>query len=194
MWFTIPNLFTVLRVLMTPFILMRLAHGDYLVAGWTFGAAAFTDTMDGWVARRFGSESRVGQYLDPIADKLLLSSIYIGLMLGHAIPGWLVAIVFGRDIWILLLSAIALRLTNYRDLKPSVWGKASTFAQIMTVVGITAAHAYNNVTYERLADALIWAVVALALISAGVYTARGVGFWLASRGKGEGLAPAETRE
>ena len=106
-----------------------------MIAGWTFGAAAFTDTLDGYIARRFDAESRVGLYLDPIADKLLLSSIYIGLMLGHAIPVWVVALVFGRDLWILLLSGMALRFTQISaNLQPSVWGKASTFAQIMTAV------------------------------------------------------------
>ncbi len=181
MWFTLPNLFTLLRVAMTPYILIELARGQYLIAGWTFGVAAFTDTLDGTIARRFGSESRVGQYLDPIADKMLLSSIYIGLTLGHAIAGWVVAVVFARDLWILMLSAVALKFTGFRELKPSVWGKASTFAQIMTVVGITAAHAYQNAAFGRIAGWLVWAVVALAAISASDYTARGVRFWLRSR-------------
>jgi len=181
MWFTIPNLFTLLRVLMTPYILMELARGEYMVAGWTFGAAAFTDTMDGYIARRFNSQSRVGLYLDPLADKLLLSSTYIGLMLGHAIPVWLVVVVFGRDLWILVLSGIALRFTKFRSLEPSVWGKASTFAQIMTAVGVMATRAYHNAAFGHIADALTWAVVALAATSAGDYTARGIRFWLASR-------------
>ncbi|HEY4086830.1 MAG TPA: CDP-alcohol phosphatidyltransferase family protein [Bryobacteraceae bacterium] len=181
MWFTVPNLFTILRVLMTPYILVELAHGHYMIAGWTFGAAAVTDTLDGAVARRFGQESRVGQYLDPIADKLLLSSIYIGLMLGGAMPGWVVAVVFGRDFWILALSAIALRFTKFRELRPSVWGKASTFAQIMTAVGIMAARAYQNHIFEEISDVLTWAVVALAGVSAADYTARGIGFWIRSR-------------
>lgn len=181
MWFTIPNLFTMLRVAMTPFILLKLAQGEYMVAGWTFGAAAFTDTLDGFIARRFGSESKVGQYLDPIADKLLLSSIFVGLMLGHAVPKWLVAVVFGRDLWILALSGIALRFTDYRELRPSIWGKASTFVQIMTVVGITAARAYDNAVFGVIAGWLVWGVVALAVISAGDYGARGIAFWLHSR-------------
>src|SRR5665213_986255 len=184
MW-TIPNLFTLLRVAMTPWILLELAHGEYMIAGWTFGAAAFTDTLDGFIARRFHAQSRVGLYLDPIADKLLLSSIYIGLMLGHAIPAWLVAVVFGRDLWILLLSGIALRFTKFRDLQPSVWGKASTFAQIMTAVGIMAARAYQNSNFLGIANALIWVVVALAVISASDYTARGVGFWRRSSRPGK---------
>jgi len=189
MWFTIPNLFTLLRVAMTPYILLELARGQYMIAGWTFGAAAFTDTLDGFIARRFGAESRVGQYLDPIADKLLLSSIYIGLMLGHALPAWVVVVVFARDLWILLLSGIALRFTKHRDLKPSIWGKASTFAQIMTAVGIMAAHAYRNSTFGWIANGLVRVVVALAIISASDYTARGIGFWRQSRriGQDEGL-------
>jgi cardiolipin synthase len=178
MWLTVPNLFTFLRVLMTPYILVELARGEYMIAGWTFGVAAFTDTMDGYIARRFHAESRVGLYLDPIADKLLLSSIYIGLMLGHAIPAWVVAVVFGRDLWILSLSGIALKFTEFRELKPSVWGKASTFIQIMTAVAIMAAHAYQNAVFGQIADIMIWGIVALALISAGDYTARGIGFWL----------------
>jgi cardiolipin synthase (CMP-forming) len=180
MWLTIPNLFTLLRVAMTPYILLELAHSEYMIAGWTFGAAAFTDTLDGFIARHFHAESRVGLYLDPIADKLLLSSIYIGLMLGGAIPVWVVAVVFLRDLWILLLSGIALRFTKFRELQPSVWGKASTFAQIMTAVGIMAARAYQNAMFGRIAGVLVWGVVALAGISAADYTVRGVRFWLSS--------------
>jgi cardiolipin synthase len=181
MWLTVPNLFTLLRVAMTPYILLELARGRYMIAGWTFGAAAFTDTLDGYIARRFGSQSRVGLYLDPIADKLLLSSIYIGLMLGGALPVWVVVVVFARDFWILLLSGVALRFTKYRDLRPSAWGKASTFMQIMTAVGIMAARAYHNAAFERIAYALMWGVVALAAISAADYTARGIEYYLRSR-------------
>ena len=181
MWLTVPNLFTLLRVAMTPYILLQLARGQYMAAGWTFGAAAFTDTLDGYIARRFEAQSQVGQYLDPIADKLLLSSIYIGLMLGYAIPRWLVAVVFGRDLWILLLSGIALRFTKFRSLQPSVWGKASTFAQIMTAVGVMAARAYQNDTFGRIADMLVWVVVALAVVSAGNYTVRGIQYWISAR-------------
>ncbi len=180
MW-TIPNLFTLLRVAMTPYILLELARGEYMIAGWTFGAAAFTDTLDGFIARRFHAQSRVGLYLDPIADKLLLSSIYLGLMLGHAIQAWLVAVFFWRDLWIQLLYVVSLSFTKFRDLRPSVWGKASTFAQIMTAVGIMAARAYDNEVFGRIAGALVWVVVALAAISAADYTVRGVQYWLSSR-------------
>jgi cardiolipin synthase (CMP-forming) len=180
MWLTIPNLFTMVRILMTPFILFELTHGEFLVGGWLFGAAAVTDLLDGAVARKFGGESRIGLYLDPIADKILLSGIYIGLAAGGAIRPWVVAVIFGRDFWILLLSAIALQFTRFRKLEPSVWGKASTFLQIMTAVATMAARGYHDAVLERIAEVLVWGVAALAVISAADYSLRGV-FWLRER-------------
>ncbi len=75
--------------------------------------AAFTDILDGWMARRFGSQSKIGQYLDPIADKILLTCIYVGLAIAGAVPLWIVLLIVGRDLWILLLSAVALRFTEF---------------------------------------------------------------------------------
>lgn len=177
MWLTIPNLFTTLRIFMTPFILFELAHGRFLVGGWLFGAAATTDLLDGAVARRFGAESKIGLYLDPIADKILLTSIYIGLAAGGAVPLWTVIVIFGRDLWIVLLSSFALKFTSFRDLHPSVWGKASTFLQVMTAVVVMAANGYHDVVLTRIAGVLIWAVAALAAISAADYGRRGI-VWL----------------
>src|SRR5450432_2073472 len=121
MWFTIPNLFTALRIFMTPFILYALARGHFLTGGWLFGGAALTDMLDGTVARRFGGETKFGANLDPVADKFLLSGVYIGLAAGHAVPLWCVGVIFGRDLWILALSAAALQFTGYREFTPSVW-------------------------------------------------------------------------
>jgi cardiolipin synthase len=177
MWSTIPNLLTMLRIIMTPFILVELSRGRYLAGGWMFGAAAFTDILDGGLARRLGAQSETGRYLDPIADKILLSCIYIGLALGHAVPVWIVVLIFARDIWILLLSGIALRFTQFRDLQPSLWGKASTFAQIMAAVAVMAAHAYQNELFARISIPLIWAVALLAAISGFDYSLRGVAYF-----------------
>lgn len=177
MWLTIPNLFTTLRIFMTPFILLELAHGRFLAGGWLFGAAATTDLLDGAVARRFGSETKIGLYLDPTADKILLTSIYIGLAVSHAVPLWVVIVIFARDLWILSLSAVALRFTGFRELNPSVWGKASTFLQVMTAVAIMAANGYRDAVLSRISTGLIWGVTALAAISAADYSLRGI-LWL----------------
>ncbi|HWE53542.1 MAG TPA: CDP-alcohol phosphatidyltransferase family protein [Bryobacteraceae bacterium] len=174
MWLTIPNLLTFVRILMTPFILIELSRGQYLAGGWMFGGAAFTDILDGALARRFDGQSKFGQYLDPIADKILLSCIYIGLALGKAVPVWIVAVIFARDIWILLLSAIALRFTQFRNLQPSAWGKASTFVQIMAAVGVMGARAYGIQAFGQIADVLLWGVVILAATSAADYSLRGL--------------------
>jgi len=181
-WITIPNLVTLLRVAMTPFILMLLARGNYMAGGWLFGAAAATDFLDGWLARHFEEASEAGQYFDPVADKLLLISIYVGLAMGGAVPVLVVGIIFARDLWILALSGWALRFTKFRDLQPSRWGKASTFAQIMAVAAVTAGRAYANTDFTRVGSALLWVVVALAFLSGGDYTWRGIR-WL--RGGGE---------
>jgi len=176
MWLTIPNLLTLVRIIMTPFILIQLSKGEYLVGGWLFGLAAFTDILDGALARRFGGESKTGQYLDPIADTILLSSMYIGLALGGAIQLWIVVLIFARDLWILALSATALWLTDYRNLQPSPWGKASTFFQIMAVVAVTAARAYDNVWFLKISTVLLAGVVILAVVSGFDYSWRGIAY------------------
>lgn len=177
MWITIPNLFTALRIFMTPFILYALAQGRFLLGGWIFGFAALTDMLDGTVARHFGGETKFGAYLDPIADKFLLSGIYIGLAAGHAVPLWTVAVIFGRDLWILVLSAIAFRFTTFRNFEPSAWGKASTFLQVMTAIAVMGARGYDDAVLARISTALIAGITLLAVISASEYTWRGI-VWL----------------
>ena len=178
---TIPNLFTMVRILMTPFILYSLARGHFLLGGWLFGAAAVTDLLDGAVARRFGGETKLGLYLDPIADKILLSSIYIGLAAGGAVPVWVVVVIFSRDLFILALSSYALKFTTIRDLNPSKLGKASTFLQIMTAIAVMAAEGYHDAVLRRICDVLIVVVAAFAAITAADYANRGVAFLRSGR-------------
>jgi cardiolipin synthase len=180
MWLTIPNLFTFVRILMTPVILVDLARGEFNLAGWLFGFAALTDLLDGAVARRLGGETKFGQYLDPIADKILLIAIYIGLALARAVPLWIVLVIFGRDLWILLLAGFALRFTSFRNLQPSNWGKASTFLQIMTAVAVMGANAFHDAVLAGICKALIWAVALFAAISGAEYGFRGI-VWLRQR-------------
>ncbi|HEX4135997.1 MAG TPA: CDP-alcohol phosphatidyltransferase family protein [Bryobacteraceae bacterium] len=174
MWLTIPNLLTLVRIIMTPFILLELARGQYLIGGWMFGGAAITDILDGLLARRFGGQSKVGQYFDPIADKILLTSVYIGLALGKAVPLWIVLLIFARDLWILLLSGVALRFTGFRNLQPSLWGKASTFFQIMAAVAVMGARAYDSAWFLGISTALLGGVVILAAVSGIDYSLRGI--------------------
>ena len=93
------------------------------------------------LARRLGQSSRAGAYFDPIADKILLVAIYVALGIAHAIPWWMVAVVFGRDILILAMAAYGLLFTSVRKFPPSMWGKISTFFQIAAALVVMGARA-----------------------------------------------------
>lgn len=125
-----PNLLTCARILLTPWVVIALIHGDCQRALWLSCVAGFTDAADGFLARRFGWMSRLGAYLDPIADKFLLTSLYICFGIAHLVPGWLVHLVVGRDVLILLMTGAGLLFTPRRDYPPTIWGKISTGLQI----------------------------------------------------------------
>lgn len=127
---TAANFVTLLRLILAPLVAADILHGRYGRAIILTFAAGFTDVIDGYLARRFGDTTKVGAYFDPIADKIMLSLIYVSLGAAGAMPWWMVAIVFGRDILILAMSLYGLLFTTVRKFPPSVWGKLSTFFQI----------------------------------------------------------------
>ena len=96
--------------------------------------AALTDILDGAVARRFRLATPAGAWLDPVADKCLLSGVFLALAAAGTVPWWLVGIVFGRDFYILAGAATVMLLTPVRKFPPSIWGKVSTLVQIVTAV------------------------------------------------------------
>jgi len=133
-----PNLVTLTRVILAPIVGLDIVRGHYGRAIILCFLAGITDVIDGFLARRFGDATKTGAYFDPIADKILLSVVYIALGWAGAIRWWMVAIVFGRDILILAMSLCGLLFTSIRKFPPSVWGKISTFFQIaaaMVVLG-----------------------------------------------------------
>jgi cardiolipin synthase len=139
--FNLPNLFTLARLVLAPFVASDILHGRYGPAIILLFAAGFTDVIDGFLARRFQTSTRVGAYFDPIADKILLSVIYISLGVAGALPWWMVAVVFGRDVLILAMAAYGLLFTSLRKFPPSVWGKISTFLQIAAALVVMGARA-----------------------------------------------------
>jgi cardiolipin synthase (CMP-forming) len=139
--FNLPNLFTLARLLLAPFVASDILRGHFTRAIILLFAAGFTDAIDGYLARRFQASTRAGAYFDPIADKILLGVIYISLGLARAIPWWMVAVVFGRDVLILAMAAYGLLFTALRKFPPSVWGKISTFFQIAAALVVMGASA-----------------------------------------------------
>ncbi len=158
--FSIPNLFTLLRLLLAPVVIRAILHGDDTLALAVFAAAAATDGIDGALARRFQWITVTGAYLDPVADKVLLSGVYLAMAVRGLLPWWFVGLVFGRDVLILLCAAIALFFTDYRKFEPSRWGKLSTGLQAFTGAWWMVRNVLMIPMVDAVAYALIWPTAA----------------------------------
>jgi len=132
--FTAPNQLTLLRMIFVPFIVIHLVEGRYLWALVVFVIAGFSDGLDGLLARTLHQQTLLGQYLDPIADKLLLSTMFLVLSILHKIPWKFTVVVFSRDISILAASTVLFAIAGLRNFRPSIFGKANTFSQICAVL------------------------------------------------------------
>lgn len=131
--FTAPNQLTLLRMVFVPFIVIELVEGRYFWALILFVIAGFSDGLDGLLARKLHQQTLLGQYLDPIADKLLLSTMFLVLSVLQKIPWKFTVLVFSRDISILAASAVLFAIAGLRNFRPSIFGKANTFSQIAAV-------------------------------------------------------------
>jgi cardiolipin synthase len=128
-----PNQLTLLRMMFLPFIVINLVEGHYFWALSLFVLAGLSDGLDGLLARILQQQTTLGQYLDPIADKLLLSTVFLVLSIMRKIPWKFTVLVFSRDISILAASAVLFAIAGLRDFRPSIFGKANTFAQVLAV-------------------------------------------------------------
>jgi cardiolipin synthase (CMP-forming) len=130
---TAPNQLTLMRMLFLPFILINLADRHYRWALLLFVLAGLSDGLDGFIARTFHQQTMLGQYLDPIADKLLLSTTFLVLSILHKIPWKFTVLVFSRDVSILGVGTVLYAIAGLRDFRPSIFGKANTFSQVAAV-------------------------------------------------------------
>jgi len=134
---TLPNFITLFRMAMAPFFVIAVNGNDFRLALWIFAIAGATDAIDGWLARTLQSRSVIGAYLDPIADKLLLTVAYIALTIpqGQAvvIPLWLAILALFRDFLIMLVAVILYLVEGIQRFPPSVLGKATTLMHVVTV-------------------------------------------------------------
>ena len=173
-WVNLANLLTLLRLFLVPVVVYEIVAGRFWAAGWLFGGAAFTDILDGLAARGMSETTPFGAYLDPIADKCLLSGVYLALAWVHLVPWWLVALIFGRDIYILAAVGLFILLTPVRRFPPSIWGKVSTFVQIMTAVTCFAAAVFGTRVLAQMAAAMLWPCAAFTVWSGLAYTWKGI--------------------
>jgi cardiolipin synthase len=130
---TAPNQLTLLRMIFLPFIVINLVKHDFKWALLLFVLAGVSDGLDGLLARTLHQQTLLGQYLDPIADKLLMSTMFLVLSIERMIPWKYTVVVFSRDISILMLSGVLFMIAGLRDFRPSIFGKANTFAQVAAI-------------------------------------------------------------
>lgn len=132
----LPNLITVLRILLIPVFVSLLVRGYDKYALAVLAAAGLSDALDGYIARTWGFKTKTGAYLDPIADKLLFISSFVTLAFLKMIPMWVAIVIVGRDI---LIGVTALALMNFIDIhkyhvRPSLLGKTATVLQVLTIL------------------------------------------------------------
>jgi len=133
---TVPNQLTFLRLGFLPFFIISIHYRRYDIALAVLIIAALTDGLDGLLARSLNQRTALGAYLDPIADKLLLSSSFVVLALNRKISWWLAILVLSRDVLLLTSAAVILVVAGYRLFQPSIYGKLTTALQIMLVFAV----------------------------------------------------------
>ena len=164
----LPNLITIARILLVPVMVWAIASQEMAVAFFLFLAAGLSDAVDGFLAKRFGMASELGAYLDPLADKVLIVSIYVSLGITEAIPRWLVILVVSRDLLIVGGIMLSWVLGNPIKVKPLMVSKLNTVAQILLAGFVLAALGFHwDADIARMG--LMVAVAALTLLSIGFY-------------------------
>jgi cardiolipin synthase len=165
-----PNLLTLLRLFIIPYLVIEILAGHYLAAFALFLLAGVSDGMDGLLARWLEQRTTLGLYLDPIADKLMLSTLFLVLTHVGLIPQYVTVLVFSRDFGILLIATLLFATGTLRDFRPSLLGKANTVLQI---IGVTVVMAQKVVPvwadFEPVRRYLLEGIAVLAPLSAAQY-------------------------
>ncbi|CAK0760380.1 cardiolipin synthase (CMP-forming) [Gammaproteobacteria bacterium] len=166
----IPNLITLLRILLVPPFLLALLKGDYSTALVLFFVAGASDGLDGFLAKRYGWSSRLGSILDPLADKLLLVAAFLSLTRVGLIPFWLTAVVLGRDV-LIVAGAVAYHFwIGHYHLAPAGLSKINTLVQILLVLTVIIT-AGSGAIYlgEQMVQGLIYLTLATTVLSGAHY-------------------------
>ena len=171
---SIPNLITIGRVIMIPIIFWLLVSGQTRGAFFLFVLAGITDAVDGWLAKRWDMKTELGAYLDPMADKLLIVSIYVALGVAAQLPSWLVIAVVSRDILIVLGVLLAWIIGQPVAIQPHAVSKANTASQLLLAALVLADEGFN-LDLDGLRWALIWITAVLTASSLAVYVKAWVG-------------------
>jgi cardiolipin synthase len=164
---TVPNLLSLLRMGLTPLFLVAVVNAKPLQALLVFAFAGITDALDGFIARHYGQQSRLGAYLDPIADKLLLMSAYVvlaipGLHPGTLIPSWVTVLVIARDLIIVIVAVVFSLAVGVTTFPPSWLSKVNTTVQVLTAILVLASG-----TWQALRPLAEWSTLGVAVTTVG---------------------------
>jgi cardiolipin synthase len=175
---TAPNVLTLSRICLAPFLVAAILAGHYALGFGLFATAGLTDALDGLLARVLKQRSVLGEYLDPVADKLLLSTLFLVLLHKGLMPTTVTVLVFGRDVGILVVAAILYAAAGRREFNPSLLGKANTLAQVAAVAAV--------LLHQLTATQWVMAFRMVALdATIGLTVASGLHYaWLAARRMG----------
>lgn len=165
---TIPNFITIARLIGVPLIVWLMIADRFLLAALIFVLAGISDAADGFIAKRFGASSELGAYLDPIADKALLVSVFVTLGLKGALPAWLIVLVVSRDLFIIGGMLLAYMLGNPMAVHPLWVSKVNTVAQIILIAFVLGDRS-GATSFDPLIWLAVFAVAVLTVASAGAY-------------------------
>ncbi|HSI42245.1 MAG TPA: CDP-alcohol phosphatidyltransferase family protein [Xanthobacteraceae bacterium] len=166
----LPNLITIGRILAVPMIVWAITAGEEALAFWLFLAAGLSDAVDGMIARRFDMRSELGAYLDPLADKALLMSIYVTLAAAGSMPRWVAIAVVSRDIMIVGAVVLSRLLDKPVTIRPLLVSKLNTAAQIAFAALVLAALGFG-IELGFTFNLGLLAVGTLTVVSAAAYLA-----------------------
>ena len=173
MFSQLPNLLTLLRIVMVPVVIVLLNQHEYPLALFVFTLAGVTDGLDGWIAKKYQLQSALGAMLDPIADKLLLVSTYTMLAVLGDIPFWLLILVLFRDLLIVGGYWILVAMDKKAEIQPIWVSKFNTLFQILLVV-LVLVHQSGWMMFDDLISATITMVVLTSITSGICYVRIGM--------------------
>lgn len=168
MGLSLPNLITIFRIFMVPLVVWLIVSGQYTIAFVIFVLAGMSDGVDGFIAKRFNQTTELGAYLDPIADKLLLVSIYVSLGFREILAPWLVILVVSRDILIVGAFLLSWLMGRPVPITPLMISKANTTVQIVLAALVLGGLGFG-VELAHLIDLMAILVAALTVLSAAAY-------------------------
>ncbi|MFM6281335.1 MAG: CDP-alcohol phosphatidyltransferase family protein, partial [Dolichospermum sp.] len=166
----IPNIITLMRLILVPVIIVTIGQGNWILAFVCFSLAGVSDAVDGTIARRYSMQTELGAYLDPIADKALLVSIFVMLSIVGLVPSWVAIMVVSRDVMIVGGILLAWLLGSPLPISPNLISKLNTLIQI-SFAGLVLAMQAFSLPVDGFLDYGIIVVAALTSISMATYLA-----------------------